>query len=83
MARRKFGYAEIDQRIVAGGKFVMRVGEQLEAETFGGAELLMSPFVLHADAEDDRVFLLVKCDVLLEIARFLGAAAGEILGIEI
>jgi hypothetical protein len=40
-------------------------------------------FVLHAYANDDRVAPFILLTVTLEIVRFLGAAAGEILGIEI
>src|SRR6267143_7173240 len=40
-------------------------------------------FVLAADAEDHGIFQFELSEVKLEIARFHGAAAGEILGIEI
>src|SRR5215470_17251828 len=83
VARRKLGYAEIHQRIVAPGKFVMGVGEQLEMKAFGGTKLLMRLLILHADAENHRISLFIKSNVALEITRFLGAAAGEIFGIEI
>src|SRR6266404_1930568 len=40
-------------------------------------------FVLAADAEDDGIFQFELSEVALEIVGFHGAAAGEILGIEI
>src|SRR6266702_2947229 len=83
VARREFRNAEIHQRIVAGGHLMFRVRQQLEAETFLGAKLLVRSFILHADSEDDGVFMLVLREVALEIVRFLRAPAGEILRIEI
>ena len=59
------------------------IREQPEAETFFGAELLVSGFILNTHAEDDRVFLLILPEVALEIVCFFGAPAGEVLGIEI
>ena len=43
----------------------------------------MCNFILDTHAQDDCVFLFILAEVTLEIVRFLGAAAGEILGIEI
>ncbi len=43
----------------------------------------MGSFVLDAYTEDDRVFLFVLREVTLKIVGFPGAAASEILGIEI
>src|SRR6266849_6343517 len=40
-------------------------------------------FILAADAEDDRIFLFELSKIALEIVGFHGAAAGEILRIEI
>lgn len=83
VARGDFGDAEIDQRAVGRGDFIVGVGEQLEVETFLGTKLSVSAFVLDADTEDDGVFLFILSEVALEIVRFDGAAAGEILGVEI
>src|SRR5258707_10168074 len=43
----------------------------------------MSNFILDTYTEDDCVFLFVLQEVALEIVGLYGAAAGEILGIEI
>src|SRR6266571_6552046 len=58
VARREFRNAEVHQRIVAGRHLMFCIREQLEAETFLGAKLLVRRFILHADSEDDGVFLL-------------------------
>jgi hypothetical protein len=83
VAGRKFGDAEIYQRTVRSGNGVFGIGEQLEAESFLGAKLLVSVLVLTADAKDDGIFLLVVREITLEVACFDGAAAGEILGIKV
>src|SRR6266705_4843131 len=83
MARGKFGDAKIHERIVSGRDLMVCVREQPEAETFFRAKLLVGGFVLHAYTEDDRIFLFILAEVALKIVRLLGAAAGEILGIEI
>src|SRR5216683_6480955 len=83
LARGELRYPQIHQRIVAGGHSIFCIREQLEAETFLDAKLLVRSFILHADSEDDGVFLLVLREVALEIVRFLRAPAGEILRIEI
>ncbi len=59
------------------------IGEQLEAEPFLGAKLLVGVFVLHAHADDRCVLLFILSEVALEIVRFDGAPAGEILRVEI
>src|SRR6266571_3032814 len=55
VARGKFRDPQIHQRIVAGGHLMFRIREQLEAETFLGAKLLVRSLILHADSEDDGV----------------------------
>src|SRR5690242_17229045 len=52
-------------------------------QPFGCAELLVRDFILSADTENDRIFLLIEREVMLEISRFFRAPASEILGIEI
>ena len=43
----------------------------------------MGHLVLAAHAEDDGIFLFELTQVALKIVRFLGATAGELLGIKI
>jgi hypothetical protein len=62
---------------------VLCIREQLEAQAFFGAKLLVGGFVLHAYAENDRVFLFILPEIALKIVSFPGAAAREILGVEI
>src|SRR5260370_13372656 len=71
------------QRVVGGRYLIVCIRKQLEAESFLGAKLLVGSLVLHADTEDDRVFLFILRAVTLKIVSLPGASAGEILGIEI
>src|SRR5215467_3520687 len=83
MARGKFGDAKIHHGSIAGGKLTMGVSKQLKVQSLRCAKLFMRSFILPADAEDDRVFVLVKRQVLLKVARFFRAAASEVFRIEV
>src|SRR5215470_6335602 len=83
MACRKFGDAKIHHGSIAGGKFTMRVSKQLKVQSLRGAKLFVRSFILPADAEDDHLFVLVKRQVLLKVARFYRAAASKIFRIEV
>src|SRR5438552_4821726 len=83
MAGGEFGDAQVYKGVVGGRDFVLCIGEELEGQAFFGTKLLVGSFILHTHTEDDRVFLFILRKVTLKIVSFLGAAASEILGIEI
>jgi len=75
--------SEIHHRVIERRNFLLGIGEKLETQSFLGAELLVGILVLHADANDYSMFLLVLRQVALEVVGFHRASAREILGIEI
>jgi len=79
----EFGDGQIDDRAILRRNRRLSVGEQLEVQTFLGAELLVRLFILRADAEDHGVFCFELGEVALEAVGFDGAAGREVLGIEI
>ena len=83
VARGDLGDAEIHHRVIECGNFLLGVREQLEVQPFLGAELLVGIFVLHADANDYGVLLLVLRQVALEVVGFHRAPARKILRVEI
>jgi len=66
--------------IILCGNLLLRIGQELEAETLFGAKLLVRVLVLHADSDDHRILLLVLRQVALEIVRFDRAPGREVLG---
>src|SRR5579859_7572050 len=83
MPSRELGNAKIHYGVIERGNFRLGVREQLEAQAFLSAELLVGIFVLYADTNDDGVLLFVLCQVALEVMGFDCASAGKIFRVEI
>jgi len=63
--------------------FVVRVGEELEAEGVFGAPCFVVFHGVEADAEDDCVQSVILCHIALEVVGLDGAALGLVLGVEV
>jgi hypothetical protein len=79
----KLGDAKIHDGIVHRRDFVLGVREQLEFQSFLGAELLVRIGVLHADAENRGVIALLLRQVALEVVGLDGASRREVFRMKI
>src|SRR5258707_381824 len=79
----EFRYAQVGERSVDLGNFVVRVSQQFEIEPFFGAETLVGVDVVHANAQHYRVVLGILGGVGLEVMGLAGAARGLIFGVEV
>src|SRR6185312_12712185 len=81
--RREVNAHHASQRAVLRHDFLIGIGQKLESEPLFRAKLFVAAGGIHADAQDDRVGLLVLGEVALEIMRFDGATGRAVLRIKI
>src|SRR5271167_621369 len=74
MPRRKLYHSKIRQRTVGSAHLAVTVGQQLEVQSFFGAELLMRVNAVDAHAQHHRMALGVLRLIHLEVVGFAGTA---------
>src|SRR5438552_14521882 len=77
------GDSRFAQRAVLPGHLLIRIGQKLERQTLLGAKVLVAIRRVDADADDDRIELIVFGKVALKIMRLNRAAGSVVFGIEV
>src|SRR5580704_9380890 len=83
ISRRELHHSKVGQRSVGSRHFVVRIGQQLETESFLCAELLVRVHAVKAHSHDDCVALGVLGLVHLELVGFARSTRSLIFRIEI
>src|SRR5580693_1187988 len=83
MPRRELYYSQVGKRAINAAHLAVAIGQQLEVQSFFGAELFMRVYAVYIHAQHYRVALGILRLIRLKVVRFARAAGSLILGIKI